>query len=803
MSPRLPEGLSERLEAARGTRTPRSAPRARERHGSTSAMGATALALAERGLAVHPLRPKAKEPLTPHGFRDATRDPATIRRWWVDWPTANPGIACGASEVLVLDEDLLNELKRLCEEHGQPLPRTYTVRTSKGRHFWFKQPEGEPIGNVGSLRKAGYQIDVRGQGGYVVGPGSVHPDGGEYTVEDDSEIAELPDWLLSLLRPEPEHKTGISPPVSTQAAGSESPLTESGAHAALDSACSDLINAPEGTRNPTLNDKAYRLGRMVAAGLLDEQKVRDRLTAAAAAAGLTGDEVRKTLDSAMTAASKKPREVAPDRVHLDDSRLAEHTAAALRDRYCWSGGMGWLAYDGKVWKATTDAAVTEAVRQVFTDTIRAEAANADADRIKRLSALRTVSKIRAVVALLRGILEVRADEFDRHPDLLNVNNGVIDLATGTLHPHDAALRLTKVTSVNYTPGARSADWRKALQALPAEVADWLQVRFGQAATGHMTSDDVMPVLQGNGSNGKSTIVEAIRAALGDHAVIVPERVLLANPSDHPTELTTLHGARLALIEETPEGRRLSVKRLKDTLGTPTLTARKIQRDNVTWQATHSLFLTSNYRPRVHETDHGTWRRLALVRFPYSFRRPGEPTRSEWDREGDPRLRERLRHGKQGQREAVLAWVVEGARRWYEADQVLPPQPEQVLRDTEAWRAGADLVLAFVNECLRFDARSKVLSSDLFEQFTSWVVDHGQEPWGEVLFSDRFGNHDEVAAHDVRKVRTKSLGGLTDPQGRPIRRPSQTKERVWVGLRFRQATADDTTQSELDGLGGQP
>ena len=86
---------------------------------------------------------------------------------------------------------------------------------------------------------------------------------------------------------------------------------------------------------------------------------------------------------------------------------------------------------------------------------------------------------------------------------------------------------------------------------------------------------------------------------------MPERVLIANPSDHPTELMTLRGARFALIEETPEARHLSVKRLKDTVGTPTMTARLIGKNNVTWEATHSLFLTTNYTPRVDETDHGT------------------------------------------------------------------------------------------------------------------------------------------------------------------------------------------------------
>ena len=54
-----------------------------------------------------------------------------------------------------------------------------------------------------------------------------------------------------------------------------------------------------------------------------------------------------------------------------------------------------------------------------------------------------------------------------------------------------------------------------------------------------------------------------------------------------------------------------------------ITARYIRQDNITFRASHSLFTTTNYVPVVSETDHGTWRRLALLRFPYTFRKPGE------------------------------------------------------------------------------------------------------------------------------------------------------------------------------------
>jgi putative DNA primase/helicase len=154
-------------------------------------------------------------------------------------------------------------------------------------------------------------------------------------------------------------------------------------------------------------------------------------------------------------------------------------------------------------------------------------------------------------------------------------------------------------------------------------------------------DDLLVVLKGSGSNGKTTIVDGVREALGpDYAVTLPDRVLLSRRTDHPTELMTLRDARLAFMEEFPELGHLNVKRLKDLHGTGEMTARYIAKDTVTWKPTHTIFVTTNYLPRVDESDDGTWRRLVLVDFPYRYRHAHEAKQTEFDRAGDPNLRQR-------------------------------------------------------------------------------------------------------------------------------------------------------------------
>ncbi|KOG67408.1 MULTISPECIES: bifunctional DNA primase/polymerase [Streptomyces] len=277
---------------------------------------AAALAAADRGWHVHPLRPGAKTPAL-HGEercprtgecagghrkweQRATTDPTRIERCWTHAPY-NVGIATGPAGLLVVDLDMpkdkdekgapdgANCFLALCERAGQPWPTTYTVRSARGgQHLYFAAPDGVRLHNTAG--KLGALIDTRAWGGYVVAAGSTTATG-DYHVVADAPVADLPAWLLAALTPPPRARGPVTLP-SPGRAGAY-------AQAALRNETDSVRHAPEGTRNRTLVRAARALGRLVASGDLPHAVVEEALNGAGEAAGLTERECRPAVTSAL------------------------------------------------------------------------------------------------------------------------------------------------------------------------------------------------------------------------------------------------------------------------------------------------------------------------------------------------------------------------------------------------------------------------------------------------------------------------------------------------------------------------
>ncbi|HKY45021.1 MAG TPA: phage/plasmid primase, P4 family [Pyrinomonadaceae bacterium] len=440
-----------------------------------------------------------------------------------------------------------------------------------------------------------------------------------------------------------------------------------------------------------------------------------------------------------------------------DAFLVEELAEALDGQYCWASGLGWLRWNGRLWKDVSDVEPLEAVRVWASEQFDKTLSEQQKDRSKNMAgaiqgwrAILGKSRLTALRDLARGLLQKDAADFDGDPDLLTCKNGTVHLPTGRLLPFDPEQLITKSADADYLPGFTHPLWSKSLHAIPEDMREWYRDRLGQALTGYPVPDHVLVISHGSGANGKSTVVNTVRRTLGDYGVLVSDRVLMASPDAHPTELMDFRGARYAVLEETPEARHLNVQRLKTTIGTESIKARRIRQDPVEFLASHSLFINTNYRPVVTETDHGTWRRLSLMPWPFTFRKPGAALTGPWDREGDPALAYAANEPQV--RAAALAWMVEGARAWYARGRMMLPVPDRIERETRDWRAETDLIMGFADDRLRFTPEAVTPAQELLNAFNEWAGDRGHRPWNNTTFGTRFGSHDMVKGAKVTQGR---------------------------------------------------
>ncbi len=173
-------------------------------YSANETLGRAALAYAGQGIPVFPLKPGGKEPLTRHGFKDATTDHAKITAWWNANPRANIGIPTGEpSDIISLDLDVYKAGAMTLEEveaEVGPLPeKTARLRTGRGGlQLYFRYPEGEQQLKGIPEDRLGKGVCVKASGGYVVAPPSRTE--GRYEWLERAPIAAPPERLLEALR---------------------------------------------------------------------------------------------------------------------------------------------------------------------------------------------------------------------------------------------------------------------------------------------------------------------------------------------------------------------------------------------------------------------------------------------------------------------------------------------------------------------------------------------------------------------------------------------------------------------------
>lgn len=451
-------------------------------------------------------------------------------------------------------------------------------------------------------------------------------------------------------------------------------------------------------------------------------------------------------------------------VTLDDIGFARRLAAAVCDRIRYVEGWGKFIYwDGCRW-ALDDGACAVRAAQDLRDTLWVEyAALPHEEKTKPalafIQSCGAAKHIQNIVGLTKCQQPIRIshDALDRHPYLLNVRNGTIDLRTGLLHPHDPANFITQLAAVDFDPRATSDEW--LLLVNQCMQGDPELVRFLQVSAGLALSGDVSPQLlwchYGRGSNGKSTFLGALAKMLGDYAIAAPHNFLMMKQGEsHPTEVATLYGKRLVTAIECEGGQRLRESFVKSITGGDVLAARRMKEDFWMMDPTWHIHVSFNDPPTISGTDDGIRRRLKII--PWGARFEGANK--------DDKLKDRLESERH--RAAILNWCLAGMRD-YLSDGM--PAAVAVAEATDTYVAEQDSLGNFLDECCSVGRGGSVRFNDFLAAYHEWLEKRGENPrgWsakrlGNELQRRGFTKHRPTAGVDRSKTVYTGLSMLVAP-----------------------------------------
>lgn len=474
----------------------------------------------------------------------------------------------------------------------------------------------------------------------------------------------------------------------------------------------------------------------------------------------------------------------------------EGNALAVRrlygDRIRYTGGFGWMYFTGSHWSTgeIAESAVNRIILEVLarrrSAAIRAQyeelqkAGKGGEDKKSRFETIiekssPSMSRVNAVRHMLKNYVTTNENEFQNTPGLLNVKNGVIDMRTGAIYPHSPAYGFTYVLDVDYEPGARSERFENYLnETVPDEFRIFLQVALGATFTGDPREESAFMIV-GPERSGKGTLFETLQFLGGPIAAEVSIRTFLdrKNANEQNFDLAGLHHARLVHASESKPDDWFDSALLKALSGGNWVRCAFKGKDLFTYRPMYTVWITSNFPPKMKPEDKAAWYRLKVLQFPHS------KAGSE-----DKNLKRELRNPENLR--AVLAWLIEGSIMWYSRPGGLKT-PTAVSELTESYRGALDYLEQFLEEYFdlagnyedleTLQTQGFTVSADrLYELYKSWHEDNGAPELNKTTLTNRIRQRLGGINHNPNKCRVYVKNSLT----------GKSKQiRVIVGLRERE------------------
>jgi P4 family phage/plasmid primase-like protien len=383
--------------------------------------------------------------------------------------------------------------------------------------------------------------------------------------------------------------------------------------------------------------------------------------------------------------------------------------------FLFSPAYNWLAWTGTHWKMVPEQIVQQkAIKLLLRREIAATQGGKQYEEIAR-AAVPSSAHVASCMKLFGSyVIEPSTDAFDGSPDLLNVKNGVLDLRTGKLTPHDPKTqRFTYCVPVDYDLNVDTTEWADfILQALDGkvDVADYFQNAMGYSLTGH-TREEVMFYIHGPTGAGKGTVSEVMMTLMGHPLAYGVDFNTFTQKRDVDSQnfdLAELKPARLVFASESNKYQSLNPAKIKALTGGDFVRCAFKHQQMFSYRPMFKVWLLANPPLKADADDEALWVRVRVFEFPHSHR-------------AKPDTSLKMRMKSLTMLPAVLKWAVEGARRWYKTGLV---EPEAVKVATKAHRDQQDYVRQWIEDACRLvpDAIYPIgwtPSAELYQSYKEW------------------------------------------------------------------------------------
>ena len=401
----------------------------------------------------------------------------------------------------------------------------------------------------------------------------------------------------------------------------------------------------------------------------------------------------------------------------DDDGNAKCAYALFGRDFLYCDAYGWMHWTGTHWQGDEAEAKIDRALFAMLKQRRLAAVAAGKEALVKVTT-GTSRRMRDCKTAFRSLVVARVEDFDQSADELNVANGILNLRTGELAPHDPGRRFTYCSKIPYDPEANDGAWLEFLADVvgggPA-VIDYLQMAVGYSLTGH-TSEECLWYVFGPSRSGKGIFTEVMLALLGSPLAIEVDFATFTAKREGDTQnfdLAPLKPTRLVITSESNRYEVLNAGKIKQLTGGNYVRAAYKHRDLFTYRPQFKAWLVSNQPVNADVDDDALWYRVKVLEFPNGHIGKEDKT-----------LKARIKAADT--LKGVLKWAVAGAMKWYATPEGLE-HPNWVKLATKEHRSELDFVQSWLDERCEEAAGAWIANGALYTSYESWCKVNGVQP----------------------------------------------------------------------------